>query len=82
MGVGTLYACLREDFFCLIILAFSLSRLWWRTFYPLFPPAVRAVAVCCKLPIALRPGLSQEVKRTKEITKERQRKETSESATP
>jgi len=46
--------------FCLIILAFSLSRLWRRTFYPFFPSAVRAVAARCKLPFALRPGLSQE----------------------
>jgi len=37
-------------FFCLIILAFSLSRLWQRTFYPLFPSAVRTVAARCKFP--------------------------------
>jgi len=37
-----------------------------------FLSAVRAVAARCKLPSALRPGLSQEdVVRTKEITKER-----------
>ena len=33
--------------------------------------AVRAVAVRCKLPFALRPVLSQDVMRTKGITKER-----------
>jgi len=47
-------------FFCSIILVFGLSRLWWRTFYPFFPSTVRAVAVRCKLPFALRPGLSRE----------------------
>jgi len=41
---------------------------------PGFPSAVRAKAARCKLPFALRPGLSKEdVMRTKEITKERQR---------
>jgi len=41
-------------------------------FYPFFPSAVRAVAARCKLPSALRPGLSREdAVRTKEITKER-----------
>jgi len=35
-------------------------------------PAVRAVAACCKRLFALRPGLPRkEVKRTKEMTKER-----------
>ena len=44
----------------LIVLAFSLSTLWRRTFYPFFPSTVRAVAARCKLPFALRPGLSRE----------------------
>jgi len=55
----------------------------------LIPSAVRAMAARCKLPFALRPGLSQEdMIRTKEITPEkrpnkgrRQKKETKESAT-
>ena len=38
-------------FFRLIVLAFSLSRLWRRTFYPFFPSTVRAVAARCKLPL-------------------------------
>jgi len=46
--------------FCLIILAFDLSRSWRRTFCPIFLSAVRAVAARCKLPFALHPGLSQE----------------------
>ena len=50
----------RELFFCLIALAFSLSRLWRRTFYPFLPSALRAVAARCKLPFAIRPGLSRE----------------------
>jgi len=59
-------------FFGLIMLAYSLSRLWRRTFYP-YP-------VCCprgggtlQAPLCLLPGLSQEdVVRTEEITKEKQ----------
>ena len=49
-----------DFFFCLIILAFDLSRSWRRTFCPVSLSAVRAVAARCKLPFALRPGLSQE----------------------
>jgi len=38
-----------------------------------FLSAVRTVAARCKLPIALRPGLSQEdMIRTKEMTKEKE----------
>jgi len=51
-----------EFFFCLIILAIDLYRSWRRTFCPVFLSAVRAVAARCKLPSALRPGLSQEKK--------------------
>jgi len=47
-------------FFCLFILAFDLYRSWRRTFCPVSLSAVRAVAARCKLPFALRPGLSQE----------------------
>jgi len=63
---------MRESFilFCLFILAFDLCRLWRRTFCPVFPSAVRAVAARCKLPFALRPGLSREDLGTKEMTKE------------
>jgi hypothetical protein len=44
-----------------------------------FPAAVRTMAARCKLPLALRPGLSRDGRyRTKEITKER----TKESAAP
>jgi len=40
-----------------------------------FLSAVRAVAARCKLPFALRPGLSQEdMMRTKKITRERKNK--------
>jgi hypothetical protein len=39
--------------------------------FDLFPVAVRAVAARCKLPFAIRPGLSQE--RTNEMTNERRK---------
>jgi hypothetical protein len=53
------------------MLALSLHRLWRRTFLDRFPAAVRAVAACCKLSFALRPGLSRENReRTKERTNE------------
>jgi len=56
---------------CLIILAYSLSRLWRRTFWSRSPYAVRAMAARCKLPFTLSPGLSQEdMKRTTGKTKE------------
>jgi len=42
-------------FFGLIILAFSLSRLWRRTFCPFFPSAVRVVAARCKFPFCPPP---------------------------
>jgi len=60
----------RPIFFCLSILACDLYRSWRRTFYPIILSAVRAVAARCKLPFALRPGLSEEDEvRTKENTK-------------
>jgi len=52
---------LDEAVFCFFILAFDLYRSWRRTFCPVFLSAVRAVAARCKLPFALRPGLSQEI---------------------
>ena len=56
--------------FCLFVLAFRL----WRCTFDQFQSAVRAMAARCKLPFALRPGLSQEdMKRTKRKTKERTR---------
>jgi len=42
--------------FCLIILAYDLSRSWRRTFCPVFLSAVRAVAARCKLPLCPPPG--------------------------
>jgi len=55
------------------ILACDLGR---GTHCPVFPSAVRAQVARCKLPFALRPGLSQEdMIRNREITKERQKKE-------
>jgi len=57
---GTAGQAVHMQFFCLVILAFSPSRLWRRTFSPFFPSAVRAVAARCKLPFALRPGLPRE----------------------
>jgi len=49
---------LRQRYFiCLIVLAFGLYRSWRRKFCPVF---LSAVAARCKLPFALRPGLSQE----------------------
>ena len=48
-------------FFGLITLAYSLSRLWRRKFCLFFPVRrPRAVAARCKLPFAVRPGLSRE----------------------
>ena len=38
-GRGELRCRRTMVFFCLIILAYSLSRLWRRTFYPFFPSA-------------------------------------------
>ena len=40
-----------------------------------FPSAVRAVTALCKLPFALRLGLSQDLLRAKEITKEKESNE-------
>jgi len=58
-------------FFCLFILAGNLHRSWQHIFYPIFWSAVCMVAARCKLPFALRPGLSHDDKvRTKEATKE------------
>jgi hypothetical protein len=51
-----------------------------------FPAAVRAMAACCKLPVALRLGLSQkDISRTKEkraLTKEKDKKEKQRKAVP
>jgi len=47
-------------FFLLFVLACDLYRSWRRAFCPVFLSAVRAVAALCKLPFALRPGLSHD----------------------
>jgi len=63
----TLPAEFLELFFCLFILAYTLSR---RTFLSRFPVRCPREAARCKLPFSLRPGLSQgDMMRTKEPAK-------------
>ena len=71
-GVGWAIGGVGRLFFCLIILAFSLARLWRRTFYPFSPSAVRPVAARCKLPFCSPPRPVPEESRCapKRITKE------------
>ena len=69
-------------FFCLFIPACDLYRSWRRAFCPIILSAVRAVAAHCKLPFALRPGLSRKgVKINEETTPEITKEKTKETRT-
>ena len=61
-------------FFCLIILAYDLSRSWQRIFCPVFLSAVRAVTAHCKLPLCPPPGPPKRLLHTKEIDKGKDRR--------
>jgi len=68
-GEPNFSAVLVVFFFCLIILAYDLSRSWRRTFCPVFLSAVRAVTARCKLPLCPPPSPPERLLRTKEIDK-------------